>query len=160
MNQNDPISNPTLIAAMQIVKHEFSETNMEFFMEELVKASFICPVTVDPVPEVREDGSFDMPKGAKISFPMVTNKEGKKLFMAYTDMIELMRWRSDRKQAVLVFSLADYARMLLEENNPVSGIVINPFGEDNMPVPKELVAIINEKLLKSQAEEKKETNEK
>lgn len=146
MNQNEPITNPTLLAAMELLKHESNDENMEFFMEELVKASFVCPVKVDPVPEVREDGSFDMPKGAKLTFPMIANNEGKKYFMAYTDMIEMMRWKSDKKQAVLTFGLADYARMLLEENSPVEGIVINPFGENKMPIPKEMVAIINDKL--------------
>lgn len=144
---NTPVTNPMLVSAMELVKGDNSEKHMEFFVNELLQAKFICPVVINPVPEVREDGSFDMPKDAQISFPMITNTQGQKFVMAYTDMAELLRWKKDSKQAVLIFRFSNYAEVVLQEDNPCAGIAVNPFG-DNMVIPKELVRKIKDTHLK------------
>jgi len=136
-----------LISAMELVKSDNSEKHMEFFINELLQAKFICPVSINPVPDVRPDGSFDMPKDAQISFPMITNVEGQKFVMAYTDMAELLRWKKDSKQAVLIFKFPNYAEVVLQEDNPCAGIAVNPFG-DNMVIPKELVRRIKDTHMK------------
>ena len=54
MEFNKNVSNPMLVGAIELMKAEDTPEHRSMFVDELVKAEFLSPAMVDPVPE--EDG--------------------------------------------------------------------------------------------------------
>ncbi|MCR5755859.1 MAG: SseB family protein, partial [Acetatifactor sp.] len=68
----------------------------------------------------------------------------KQFFMAFTDAMELKKWKNHEDQQTAVASFEDYAGLLFKKDGngqlpPAIGFVINPFG-DNIIVPREMIA--------------------
>ena len=64
--------------------------------------------------------------------------------MAFTDSMELGKWKNLENQHSFSMTFDDYAGMLFKKDSkgntsPAAGFVINPFGA-NIIVPKEMVA--------------------
>ena len=145
MEFNKPVSNPMLLGCIELLKDEDTLEHREMFTEEFMKASFLAPALVNPAPIVDEEGNQTIAPGSQIQFPMLSTKDGKKLFVAFTDKVEYDSWQ-EKNTALPMFTLKvdDYARMSLTRDpmgnpSPAIGLVINPLSS-NVVVSREMLA--------------------
>lgn len=153
-----PISNPMLVGAIELLKAENTPEHQKLFTEEMLKAKYLAPVIIDPVPVPDEKGLVKIPRDARIQFPMLTTKDGKHFMMAFTDWEELHKWKDEPNQQTFALSFDDYARMLLKkgpegQTSSALGFVINPFG-GNIVVTNQMVAGLIAQRLKAAAASK------
>ena len=144
MEFNKPVSNPMMVGSIELLKAEDTPEHRQMFLEELQKAKFLAPVVIDPAPQPDEKGQVRIPRDAKVQFPMLSTEDGRKFFMAFTDWMELKKWKDEENQQTFAMNFADYAGMLLRKDaqgnsSPALGFVINPFG-GNIVVTREMVA--------------------
>ena len=147
MEFNKPVSNPMLVGSIELMKAEDTPEHRNMFVAEMTKASFIAPALIDPEPEENAEGKLAIKGNSKVQFPMLSAPDGKKFFMAFTDMSEYEKWQ-EKTRPLPTFALKfdDYVAMLFHKNSDGSttqalGFVINPVG-CNIIVPKEMVANI------------------
>lgn len=141
MEYNKSVSNPLLMGAIELVKAEDTPAHKKMVSDEIVKAVYMTPARVTPVPP---EGETKLPPGSNVQLPVIAAPNGKQFFLAFTDKAELKKWKDDEEQQTLAMTFDDYAMMMFRKDNqgnmsPVSGIVINPMGA-NIIVPKEMVA--------------------
>ncbi len=143
MEFNKKVSNPLLVGTIEVMKAEDTPEHRSLFVSELVKAQLLTPVVADPAPELDESGQLKLIKGSRVQFPMLTTPDGKRFYMAFTDMMELKRWKNEENPAFFNITFQDCAGMLFGKDakgnsSPALGFVINPFGA-NIVVPREMV---------------------
>ena len=144
MEINKPGSNPMLVGAMELMKAEDTLEHRRMFIDEIMKAVFLAPVIITPQPTQDEEGGYHMQPESQIQFPMLKTEDGKHFFMAYTDWMELKKWKDEENQQTFAMRLDDYAQMLFGKDpqgnvNPALGFVINPFGA-NIAITREMAA--------------------
>lgn len=135
------VSNPMLIAAMELVKKNNSPKNFKVFADELKHARFLSPVVILPPPTPDENGRVKLTAEHKVHVPMATTKDGKKLFTAFTDAEELKKAAKDAKLNVFGFEFKDYVQMVEKADESCVGFIINPYG-DNMVITREVIRVI------------------
>ncbi|WP_186306497.1 enhanced serine sensitivity protein SseB [Siminovitchia fortis] len=140
---NKPVTNPDLVKSVAVLREEPSRGNEQAFFHELLKAHFLAPVIIDPMPE-NTGGESVLEKDTKIQFAGITTQDGKTFFPAFTDWDELRKWSSEPNQQTLITTFKDYESML--GNGSFEGVVINPFGE-NLLIDGNLIEIINNSAL-------------
>ncbi len=146
MEFNKPVSNPMLMGTIELVRAESSIEHREMFIEELVKAEFLAPVLITPSPVSDDDGRLKIVQGSKVQFPALSTTNGQQYLMAFTDKMELDKWKPELEKYSFALTLDDYVSMLLRkdsEGNPggAMGFVINPFG-CNIVISKDMLAQI------------------
>lgn len=144
MEYNKLVSNPMLVGAIELMKADATPEHQKMVSDEIVKANFLIPAVVTPVPEPDETGAVRPVPGSQVHFPILTAPDEKKFFMAFTDMEELKKWKDVEGQQFFAMTFEDYAGLLLRKDsegktNPAAGFVINPFG-GNVVVSKEMLA--------------------
>lgn len=139
----NPINNPELVKAMNTVKEAFSQENNNRFLNELMKASFLVPAIIDPVPTPDANGKAVLTQDTKITFNLLSNEKGEKYFPAFTDWQELHRWQKDYKSNTVVLTFDEFATMILKDGCDAIGFVINAFNQ-NISFPKDQVASLAE----------------
>ena len=144
MEFNKPVSNPMLVGAIELMKAEDTPDHRNMFLNEMMKAFFLAPAIVEPAPEPDKTGKVKLAAGSKVQFPMLTTKDGKRFFMAFTDWMELKKWKDEENQQTFALKFEDYAAMLLRKDaqgntSPALGFVINPYG-GNIVISKEMAA--------------------
>ena len=145
MEFNKPVSNPMLLGCIELMKDEDTPEHREMFIEEFSKASFLAPALVNPAPIEDEEGKQVIAPGSQIQFPMLGTKDGKKLFVAFTDKVEYDSWQEQNTPLpMFTLKMEDYARMLLSRDpmgnlSPAIGLVINPLSS-NLVVSREMLA--------------------
>ncbi len=158
MEFNKPVSNPLLVGAIQLMQAEATPEHRKMVSDEIVKAHFLSPATVTPEPEANAAGEVRLAAGSQVQFPMLSAPDGKKFFVAFTDSMELGKWKNLENQHSFSMTFDDYAGMLFKKDSkgntsPAAGFVINPFGA-NIIVPKEMVAqYLAEKMAKAQGQQ-------
>ncbi len=143
MEFNQNVSNPLLVGAMELVIAEDTPEHRKLFLGEMVNAKLLAPVDITPTPECNEAGELQVTPGSQLQFPMLSTKDGKYFLMAFTDKMELDKWKEKENPNTVTFAFGDYAGMLLgkdkQGNSSIAqGFVINPFGA-NMVITKEMV---------------------
>lgn len=143
---NKPISNPMLCGAIELMRADDTPEHRRMFLDEMLKANFLSPAVITPPLQPDENGRARLTPESKVQFPMLTNPEGKQLFMAFTDWEELKKWSKGEKHPTLIMTFDDFAGMLLGKDkagnmNPALGFVINPYSS-NIIINKELIAQI------------------
>ena len=144
MEYKKTVSNPFLIGAIEVMKAEPSPEHRKMVSDELIKAVYLCPVTVTPEPEKNAEGKYELTKGTQVQFSMLTAPDGKHFFMAFSDMTEMKKWKDEENLGYFAMTFDDYAGLLFRKDpngntSPASGFVLNPFGA-NVVVPKEMIA--------------------
>lgn len=151
MQFNKPVSNPMLIGSIELLKAEDTPEHRKMFEEEVMKAVYLSPVIIDPVPEPDENGNVKIDPESKIQFPLLSSPDGKRFFMAFTDWTELKKWKDEENQQTFALSFDDYLDMLFGKNageNPATGMVINPYG-GNIAITREMAMVfISDKMAK------------
>lgn len=147
MEFNKTVSNPMLVGAMELMKAEDTKEHRGMFMGELTKATLISPALIDPQPQEFPGGEYKIIPGSKIQFPMLSTPDGKKFFMAFTDMSEYEKWvEKNSKFPTFALKFDEYAVMLYRKDAegqpcPALGFVLNPYGA-NIIVPRETVGSV------------------
>ncbi len=134
------IKNPDLVAAMADFKQSQNPQTEEAMLSAIQEASFIAPISLrTSLDEVEPDENGQ--RQVQASLMAVTNKAGTKLFPAFTDWLEFLKWKNDPDAETMVITFDQYCDILLKQNIDIRGIVINP-AENNIVMHKEKMAEI------------------
>lgn len=139
MEFNKPVSNPMLVGSIEVMKAEPTPEHKNMFVNEMMKAKFLAPAIITPDPEPDAEGNLKLTPENKIQFPMLTTPDGRNFFMAFTDKYELKQWKDDENTRTFALTFDDYIGMVLRQNSPAAGFVLNPYGA-NIVVPREMLA--------------------
>ncbi len=122
-------------------------------LTQIMKGTFMVPLTHEGPVEVKENGQLVFGKDTKISFPILKNAEGKTVQPVFTDGIELSKAFPKGKFEAGIFAFNDVLRMIQDKD----GMVINPKGQ-NLVLPKERLNSFVAQMAKAaqQAKEKAE----
>lgn len=158
MEFNKQVSNPMLIGTIELMKADRSKEHHNMLVNEILKAQFLTPATVTPIPQVNGEGKTEIAEGTQIQFPMLTAPDGKSFFVAFTDQMELDKWKKEGEFQNVAMNFDDYAGILSrkDENgneNPAAGFVINPFG-CNLVLTKDMVKAMWEAKMQARKDTK------
>ena len=163
---NVKVKNPMLSGAIEAIKIDRDPKKIEVVLEEILKATFLCPATVSVPPVADKDGDLYLPADCEVSHNMVRDKEGRLLLLAFTCQEEMDKWLETREINDFVYgfgmNFTEYADMMIQKlpdgtRGPAQGFVIDPYG-CNMVVDRDMVANIfvrlmarNDQMMKIQA---------
>lgn len=141
---NKPVTNPELVAAIDAMGKNNTKENQDQVINEVMKAHFISPVTISPVPEPSgNSGEVIIKEKTKISFSIIENTANQHFFLAFTDWDELRKWHISENQQTVILTFDDLAAMVLDEKGSFDGFVINPFG-GNVTFNKTMIKALKE----------------
>lgn len=127
-DQNKPIANPELTAAVERMNRENSRESREAVLDLVITtARFLAPVTITPAPEEQAGGQTALGQGTQIQFQLLANQEGQPFFPAFTGWEELRKLCGPKNQQTLVLTFDDYAAMVVRDTR-AAGFVVDPFG--------------------------------
>ena len=131
IDTSKPIDNPELSQALEKLHLENTPENQHNALDLVVNnAHFLAPVVLAP-------GSD--PAERKITqFQIVTSKDGRTFFPAFTDWTQLRKLCGPKDQHTLVLSFDDYASLLAVESS-TAGFVINPLDAHPLTLEREFV---------------------
>ncbi len=123
-----PVTNPVLVDAMATFKVDLTNREHEkAFLEAAIEAKYLIPAIIERPATPPQEGEQVQ---ARVAFQMMTNQKGDKFLPAFTDEIELRKNRKPGERfQVMVMSFMDVYRFL-KANEPIGGMVINPFGSN------------------------------
>ncbi len=125
---NKPIYNPELVVAIKAMQESNTKENQDQVINEVMKAHFISPVIISPIPESSSDSKEVVLKEKTIiNFSIIENTVNQQFFLAFTDWEELWKWHKVENQQTLILTFDDLAAMVLDEKGNSDGFVINPF---------------------------------
>ena len=128
---NTPVTNPELVAAIKSMKESNAKESQNQVINEVMKAHFISPVIISPVPGTLGDGSKVVLKEKTIiKFSVIENTVNQQFFLVFTDWEELGKWHKVENQQALILTFDDLAVMILNGKGNSDGFVINPYGEN------------------------------
>ena len=141
-----PIENPELVAALAALHQENTPQNQGKVLGLVVeRAVFLTPAVVTPAPP--QPGQADSArKQATIQFQLITTKDGRPFFPAFTDAEELRKFAGQKPVQSVVLRFDDYVS-LIQRNEKACGFVVNPLG---------LSLTLDRKTVESLAAKKKE----
>lgn len=137
MNQakksSENVKNPKLVEAMQeLSKHDTYVTRSQM-AAALMEARLLSPIQKRTLMTEKKGPS------TWIRFEDITNTEGDKFYMAFTDMEEYSKWNEDGSHdQALIMTMEDFGNILIRQKNDLKGFVINPYGE-NISISKQLL---------------------
>lgn len=138
-----PITNPVLVDAMATFKldlanHETNREHEKAFLQAAVEAKYLLPAMVERPDEPPKEGEQVK---MRVAFQIMTNAKGDKFLPAFTDEIELRKNRKpEDTPQIVVMNFMDIYRFI-KGNEPITGVVINPFGSALCLVRQQVVAI-------------------
>ena len=141
-----PITNPELVEALKALHQENTPQNQGKVLGLVVeRAVFLTPAVVTPAPQ--QPGQADSArKQATIQFQLITTKDGRPFFPAFTDAEELRKFAGQKPVQSVLLRFDDYVS-LLQRNEKACGFVVNPLG---------LSLTLDRKTVESLAAKKKE----
>lgn len=130
MDVNTPVENPKLKGLLKQWRQGRDDSLLSQVFEEIaLRAHFLSVATFSEDPELRGDGTAIFRRGALMQIPMLTTRDEKHFYPAFTDWEELGKWQSvTSPPKTLILSFDDYADMV-DRGADVDGVVINPFGD-------------------------------
>lgn len=118
------VKNPQLVEAMAELKEKKTPAAEKAMIEELKNAQLIAPVIMDDVPE-----NLDLSDGqqykTQAKFMMLQQKNGTRYFPAFTEWLEVLKWRNDPEIKTVVMTLEQYVA-IMARSGEAAGLVINP----------------------------------
>lgn len=135
------LNNSALLAAIRKLKESKtpSPEDQQAYIEELLKARLIVPVTID---ENNTDTQDESDNKLKVQFSHLTNKDNQRFFMAFTDMQTLKKSAKDADKMQLIgLTYNDFASMLSDPKCKMMGFAINPFTENIVCGPNQAQVI-------------------
>ena len=127
-DQNKPVANPELTAAVERMNRENSRESREAVLDLVITtARFLAPVTITPAPQEQVSGQATLSQDTQIQFQLLANQEGQPFFPAFTSWEELRKLCGPKNQQTLVLTFDDYAAMVVRDVR-AAGFVVDPFG--------------------------------
>lgn len=121
------ISNPQLVEALDALHKENTPQNQGRVLDLVLNhASFLAPVVIAPVPQ-GQNVPENLKGKAAIQFQLITTKDGRPFFPAFTDWQELRKFCGPKQQKVVMVRFDNYASMVLQDGR-TAGMVVNPMG--------------------------------
>ena len=161
-----PITNPELVEALKALHQENTPQNQGKVLGLVVeRATFLTPAVITPAPQ-QPDQADPKRKQATIQFQLITTKDGRPFFPAFTDAEELRKFAGQKPVQSVLLRFDDYVS-LLQRNEKACGFVVNPLGlsltldrktVENLAVKKKEVAQLRQQ--RQQAAYSQETIEK
>ena len=138
-----PITNPELVEALKVLHQENTPQNQGKVLGLVVeRALFLAPAVITPAPQQSE--APDGRKQATIQFQLITTKDGRPFFPAFTDADELRKFAGNQKQLQSVVLRFDDYVSLVARNEKACGFVVNPLGL-SLTLDRKTVANLAEK---------------
>lgn len=149
------VTNPALGGAIEIMRTENTVQSREKVMEEILRATYLCPVNLSIAPVPNEEGVLQLQDGCEIRPIMVRDNGGRPLLLAFTNSEDVKRWRektTNKDFHCFGMTFLEYTDMMLRKlpdgsYGPAQGFVIDPCGH-NMIVDRDMVANIMLRLTK------------
>lgn len=133
------VINPHFVQAMRTMAEDCSLENQNNMVEAMMGAHLLTPVI-----RQYQKNSVGKASNMRVNFRSIKNKEGDAYILAFTDLIELKKWRNDKDADNMVMEFDDYASLFTDPRIPYKGFVINPFGE-NITVSRSRIMKLKEK---------------
>ena len=130
IESNKEIRNDELKMAMITLKLNQNQDSEDNFITELRKAYFLIP-SVD-------DGKRD-----ELTIMLLEDQNNNNYFQAYTDMDEYNKWSDASNSRYFVLTFDEYANIVINSEEEVKGLVLNPFTENIVLDKKTLDDIFN-----------------
>lgn len=135
---NKPVANPDLIKAVDAMKLDGSPENLDRFINEVMRAHFLSPVTISPMPEFDDNGDATLTEGTTVSFHLIEDGSGNPYFPAFSSWEELRKWNEAENMKTMISTFDDFESMVLDKSGESGGFVIDPFGA-NLPFSYEMI---------------------
>lgn len=148
------VSNPMLIGAMELMKADPSTEHNQLLVGELMKANYLSPVFLTPMPQPDEEGNIRPDPQSKVEIPAWTASDGKSFSIAFTDKMELDKWKNEREFTPVVLSIEELSVLTLNKGKTLSGCVVNPCGL-NIVIPRELMFALMRARLEASRKDRK-----
>ncbi|MCF0108550.1 MAG: enhanced serine sensitivity protein SseB C-terminal domain-containing protein [Erysipelotrichaceae bacterium] len=129
------VTNPKVRKAITELKKNPGKANEDFFFASLKDARFITPIILSDK-TVSADGKITVNPNSRVQFRLLNGSDGKQYFAAFTDNIEIRKWKDIPGNEFMIMSLKDFDNLLKKEENKDKAVVINPFGESMAITPK------------------------
>lgn len=142
MSEQKKIENPALVWAIEQLRiQNTKEAQMNLF-QEIVKAVFIVPATIQPMGEPSEpDEKGERRQQAQVRLRMITSTSDKsKVIPLFTDDDQKVKGEKEGepKPQYVPLRLVDVARVVAADPQ-LAGVVINPYGAVNVRLTREQV---------------------
>ena len=125
---DEKIINDELKVDLMKIKIDANPETEESFKNNLLKATFIVPV----VKTEKKD---------EVDIVLLSNPEGENFFQAYTDIDAYEKWSDYKDYELFTISFDQYANALINGDENLKGLVINPFTE-NVPLEREYIRYV------------------
>ena len=143
-----PVRNPLLKEAAKLARENPSMENSVRFLNEVVRARLLIPVSMDKSPVYdKELDEIILEENTEISFELIKAANGDIYFPVFTDGEEMLKCGIGRGQQSMIVNFDDLAAMLLSPVNAVAGFAINPMS-DNMCFTTDMVAAMKKDMEK------------
>lgn len=119
------INNPELVEALKALHQENTPQNQGRVLDLVLNhAVFLAPAVVTPPAQGQKPGE----KGkTAIQLQLISTKDGRPFFPAFTDVAELQKFTGNKPQQSLLLRFDNYVSML-QRNDKAAGFVVNPMG--------------------------------
>lgn len=151
---NQVITNPLLSGAVEAMKANGDDKSRQVVVEEILKATFLCPCVLSSEPVQDEKGELTISDNTVVQPQMVQDKYGRPLLLAFTSQEECDKWKAETtvlNSYNFGYGFRDYVALMLQEmpngkRGPAEGFVIDPYG-CNLVVDRDMAANIMVRLI-------------
>ena len=124
MKEDNAVINPALMLAISRMRENNTKETEQKMLMEAVRAKFLVPCDV-----IIKEGTENAPKrdstNTEFKFPMVQTEQGIRFFVAFTDGLEMGKWKEGQQNA-MVMGFDDLSGMVMRAGDKARGVVINP----------------------------------
>lgn len=136
---NEEVRNPELKKVLGYMNENNSFYNRSRMAHLLTEARLLSPIRQEVV-LMEKAGPAN-----RIKFEDITDVNGGKFYLAFTDMDEYNKWNEDGSHDhALIMTLQDFGKLLIRNVNDFVGFVINPYGENVCITKKLLLSILQQ----------------
>ncbi len=127
------ISNQKLLESLKQYKTQPTEENETTFYEELITAQFLVPID--------RTSKEEKMRGKVARFLVIVSQDQENFLPAFTDIHEWGKWPFKAEEAAVI-AYDDLRQILTDDPKRLTGISINPFGQ-NLTLNQKELDIIN-----------------
>lgn len=121
--------NEQLLELMKIVKEDPSYAQREVYLTALKKARFLAPIEWITTKDSR-----------RRTLATIYKASGEKYLLAFTSWEELLKWRENKDDRVVVLSHEELRQQVLDKSTTYDGFVIDPYGVNLITPRQEIIS--------------------
>ena len=145
---SQPVTNEDLVNSIAFFKREKSHIAETVLIEDIGKAHFLAPITVEIAPKDGE--TLD---GSQIRFSTINNPDNEHLIIVFTDSEELAKWEGDKTKILVVtyddlknIALGAEANPMPEGTGKLRGFVLNHLG-DSLEITPDVIRYFDQRKI-------------